>query len=86
MKKSILKIISAVLTVALLICAVPTSVFAQNTDFGEIQIGVMTDLHYYAQANIDDKDKATEVCEKTICTVSSIIFFFPVTLPRTVTM
>lgn len=68
MKKRILKIISAVLTVALLVCAVPTSVFAQNTDFGEIQIGVMTDLHYYAQANIDDKDKATEVCEKTICT------------------
>ncbi len=68
MKKRILKIISVVLAVALLICAVPTSVFAQNSDFGEVQIGVMTDLHYYAQANIDDKDKATEVCEETICT------------------
>jgi UDP-glucose 4-epimerase len=28
----------------------------------------MTDLHYYAQENIDDKDKCTEVCEKTIST------------------
>ena len=68
MKKGFIKIISAILVVALLVCAVPASVFAQNSDFGEIQIGVMTDLHYYAQANIDDKDKATEVCEKTIST------------------
>ncbi len=68
MKKTSLKIISMLLALALLICAVPTSVFAQNTATGEIQIGVMTDLHYYAQANIDDKTKATEVCEKTICT------------------
>ena len=34
----------------------------------KFQIGVMTDLHYYAQENIDDKDKCTEVCEQTIST------------------
>ena len=68
MKKGFIKIISAILVVALLVCAAPASVFAQNSDFGVIQIGVMTDLHYYAQANIDDKDKATVVCEKTIIT------------------
>ncbi len=68
MKKRILQIISVTLAVVLLVCSVPASVFAQNSDFGEIKIGVMTDLHYYAQANIDDKDKATEVCEKTMST------------------
>ncbi len=68
MKKTSLKILSVLLAVTLLICTVPASVFAQNTQTGKINIGVMTDLHYYAQANIDDKTKATEVCEKTICT------------------
>ena len=68
MKKITLKLISVLLAVVLLFVAMPTSVFAQNTEKGAVQIGVMTDLHYYAQANIDDKDKATEVCEKTICT------------------
>lgn len=68
MRKTSLKILSVLLAVALLICAVPASVFAQNTESGKIQLGVMTDLHYYAQANFDDIDKATEVCEKTMCT------------------
>ncbi len=68
MKKTSLKILSVLLAAALLVCTVPASVFAQNTDSGKINIGVMTDTHYYAQANIDDKDKATEVCEKTIST------------------
>lgn len=68
MKKKVLKIISVLLALALLVVSVPTSVFAQNTESGLAKIGVMTDLHYYAQENIDDKDKATEVCEKTICT------------------
>ena len=68
MKKTSLKILSVLLALALLVCAVPASVFAQNTQSGKIQFGVMTDLHYYAQANIDDKTKATEVCEKTMST------------------
>ncbi len=68
MKKTSLKILSVLLAAVLLVCTVPASVFAQNTDSGKINIGVMTDTHYYAQANIDDKDKATEVCEKTIST------------------
>ncbi len=68
MKKGILKTISVLLTLALLVALVPMSAFAQNTDTGLLKVGVMTDVHYYAQENIDDKDKATEVCEKTICT------------------
>lgn len=68
MKKTALKILSVLLAAALLICTVPASVFAQNTESGKVQFGVMTDLHYYAQENIDDKTKATEVCEKTIST------------------
>ncbi len=68
MKKFSVKLISVLLAAVLLFMALPTSVFAQNTEKGAIQLGVMTDVHYYAQENIDDKDKATEVCEKTICT------------------
>ncbi|MBQ8027064.1 MAG: metallophosphoesterase, partial [Clostridia bacterium] len=68
MKKTALKVISVLLAVALLVVAVPTSVFAQNTQSGEIQFGVMTDVHYFAQENIDDPTKCTEVCEKTMCT------------------
>lgn len=68
MKKNALKVISVLLALALLVVAVPTSAFAQNTESGIAKIGVMTDLHYYAQENIDDKDKCTEVCEKSITT------------------
>lgn len=68
MKKISVKLISVLLAAVLLFMALPTSVFAQNTEKGAVQFGVMTDVHYYAQENIDDKDKATEVCEKTICT------------------
>jgi hypothetical protein len=68
MKKNLLKVISVLLALVLLVAVVPTSAFAQNTETGLAKIGVMTDVHYYAQENIDDKDKATEVCEKTICT------------------
>ncbi|MBO5359490.1 MAG: metallophosphoesterase [Clostridia bacterium] len=68
MKKNALKVISVLLALVLLVAVVPTSAFAQNTETGLLKIGVMTDVHYYAQENIDDKDKCTEVCEKTICT------------------
>ncbi len=66
MKKRLFKIISVVLAVALLTAAVPLSTFAQNTDTGEIDIGVMSDLHYYAPENVDDMTKFGEVSEKTI--------------------
>ncbi len=68
MKKKVLKVISVLLALVLLVAVVPTSAFAQNTETGLAKIGVMTDVHYYAQENIDDKDKCTEVCEKTIST------------------
>lgn len=66
MKKRLIKIISLVLAVVLLSTAVPATVFAQNTDSGEIQLGVMTDIHYYAPENVDDMTKFGEVSEKTI--------------------
>ncbi len=68
MKKRFFKVLSVVLAAALLVAVMPSAAWAQNTQTGEIQIGVMTDVHYYAQANIDDKDKCTEVCEKTMST------------------
>lgn len=68
MKRRMLKILSVVLSMALIFAVMPSNAWAQNTDSGEIQFGVMSDIHYYAQANIDDKDKCTEICEKTITT------------------
>lgn len=66
MKKKLIKIISVVLTAALLFAAVPATVFAQNTDSGELDIGVMTDVHYYSPKNVDDMTVFGEVSEKTM--------------------
>ncbi|MBQ2812932.1 MAG: metallophosphoesterase, partial [Clostridia bacterium] len=66
MKKRLIKIISVVLTAALLFATVPATVFAQNTDSGVLDIGVMTDLHYYSPENVDDMTVFGEVSEKTI--------------------
>ncbi len=68
MKKKLFKIISVVLAVALLTAAVPATVFAQNTATGKLDIGVMTDIHYYAPENVDDMTVFGEACEKTIST------------------
>ncbi|MBR6634390.1 MAG: metallophosphoesterase [Clostridia bacterium] len=66
MKKRLIKIISVVLTAALLFATVPATVFAQNTDSGELDIGVVSDLHYYAHSNVDDMTVFGEVSEKTM--------------------
>ncbi len=66
MKRRFLKALSAVMAVVLLAVAMPLSTFANNADFGELKLGVMTDLHYYAPENIDDLDKCQYVCEKTM--------------------
>ncbi len=68
MKKKALKIISAVMAVVLLAVAMPLSTFASNAEFGELNIAVLSDPHYFAQENIDDLDKCKEVCEKTMST------------------
>ncbi|MBR5818022.1 MAG: hypothetical protein IKY62_05200, partial [Clostridia bacterium] len=68
MKKRLLKFISVVLAVALVTAAVPATVFAQNTDSGVLDIGVMTDLHYYSPKNVDDITAFGEMSEKTIST------------------
>ena len=52
MKKAVIRSLSLVITAALLLCAVPSSVFAQQVEKGELQIGVMTDVHYYAPENV----------------------------------
>ena len=66
MNKKLLKIISVLLAAALVFAAVPATVFAQNTDSGVLDIGVMTDLHYYSPKNVDDMTVFGEVSEKTI--------------------
>ena len=68
MKKKLFKVISVFLAVALLAAAVPADVFAQNTETGKLDIGVMTDIHYYAPGNVDDMTVFGEVSEKTIST------------------
>ena len=66
MKKRFLKIISVVLTAALLFATVPATVFAQNTDSGVLDIGVVSDLHYYSPKNVDDMTAFGEASEKTM--------------------
>lgn len=68
MKKRALKIISALLAVVLVAVAMPLSTFANNAEFGELNVSVLSDPHYFAQENIDDLDKCKEVCEKTMST------------------
>ncbi len=68
MKKRAFKIIAALMAVVLVAVAMPLSTFANNAEFGEVNIAVLSDPHYFAQENFDDLDKAKAVCEKTMST------------------
>lgn len=68
MNKKMIKLLSVMLALCLIAVSLPAGSFAAEREKGKLRLGVLTDVHYYAQENIDDLDACQRACESTMST------------------
>ncbi len=69
MKAFLKKSLSLLLVAALFLAVVPAAVLAEEPiEKGELKVGVISDIHFYADENVDDPVEMERVCRQTIST------------------